>query len=112
MTAGGDRARGDHRRAPARLAEALVIERTRDLETDVDADEVHELERAHLEAAGHPADAVDLLQGGDLLLEQLEGLEAEGPVAAVDEEARAVDGDDHPLAHRLAGGAGTCERRR
>ena len=54
-------ARGERRRAPARLAEGLVVERLRDLEADVDADEVHQLERAHPEAAAEAADAVDLL---------------------------------------------------
>ena len=48
----------------------------------------------------------------DPLLEQLQALEPERPVAAVDEEAGAVDGVDHDLAHRLAGGARDRERLR
>ena len=93
----------DRRRAPARLAEALLVERARDVEADVDADEVHQLERAHPEAAAEPADAVDLLERRDPLLQQPQRLEPERAVAAVDEEARAVGGVDHVLAHRLAG---------
>ena len=58
------------RRAPARLAEALLVERARDVEADVDPDQVGQLERAHPEAAVHPADPVDLLDRRDPLLEQ------------------------------------------
>ncbi len=43
---------------------------------------------------------------GHLFGEQPQRLEAERPVAAVDDEAGAVGGDDHVLAHRLARRAG------
>ena len=59
-SADGDHARGQRRGPPARLAERLLVERLRDLEADVDPDEVHQLERAHPEAAAEAADAVDL----------------------------------------------------
>ncbi len=42
----------------------------RDLEADVDPDQVHQLERPHPEAAAEAADAVDLLVRRDALLEQ------------------------------------------
>ena len=44
--------------------------------------------------------------------EQLQRLEPERPVAAIDQEAGAVDRVDHVLAHRLAGGARDVERPR
>src|SRR5438477_160862 len=50
-TAGGDHPHRDRRRPPPRLAEALLIERARHLEPNVDPDQVHQLERAHPEAA-------------------------------------------------------------
>ena len=53
---------GDRRRAPARLAEALLVERARDSRPTSTPDEVHQLERAHPEAAAEPADPVDLLE--------------------------------------------------
>src|SRR6476646_1203789 len=61
---GGDRPDADRGRPPARLAEALLVERARDVEPDVDSDQVHELEQAHAKAAAEPADAVDLLKRG------------------------------------------------
>jgi hypothetical protein len=95
-------ARRDRRRSPARLAEALRVEALRDLEADVDADEVHQLERPHAKAALHAADAIDRLDVRDLLCKQAQRLQPERPVAAVDEEARAVARADHRLAHRLS----------
>jgi hypothetical protein len=100
----------DLRGPPAGLAKALLEERARDLEPDIDPDQVHQLERAHLEAAALPADPVDLRQGRGALLQQPQPLEPEWPVAAVHEEAGAVDGLDHDLAHRLAGCAGERQR--
>ncbi len=64
-------------RLPARLVEALLPERLRDLEVDVDPDQVHELERPHPEAAADPHDAVDLVVGGDPLAQQPQRLERE-----------------------------------
>ena len=61
-----------------------------------------QLERAHAEAAAEPDDAVDRRHVGDALVQQRQRLEAERPVAAVDEEAGAVGGVDDALAHRLA----------
>ena len=49
--------------------------------------------------------------GGDPLPEQAQRLAGERAPAAVDEEAGAVGGQDHALAHRLAGRAGQLERR-
>lgn len=111
QAARGDGAHGDRRRAPARLAEALLVERARDVQADVDPDQVHQLERPHPEPAPHAADAIDLLERRDALLEQLQRLEAKRPVASVDQEARPVHGDDHVLAHRLAGGPGQSQCR-
>src|SRR5947199_400659 len=42
---------GDGGGAPAGLAEALLIERLRDLQADIDADEVHQLEWPHPKAS-------------------------------------------------------------
>src|SRR3954469_14786670 len=47
-------------RLPAGLAEALVVERARDLVSHVDAHQVHQLERTHPEAPAEARDAVDL----------------------------------------------------
>ena len=104
----GDEPGDERRRAPARLAEGLLVERLRDREADVEPDQVHQLERAHAEAAAAHR-AVDLLGRGDPLLHDPQPLERERPVAAVDDEAGAVGGVDHVLAHRLAGGTGRGE---
>src|SRR4051794_11820594 len=106
---GGDHARAQGRGAPARLAEAELVEGDRDLVADVDAHEVLQLERAHAKA-GCADDGVDGLDVGDALLQESQRLEAERPVAAVDQEARAVGGVDDALAHRLAGGARDLQR--
>jgi hypothetical protein len=95
---------------PARLAEGQLRERLGDLEADVHADQVHELERTHPKAAGHTADAVDLLRGRDALSEHAQALAAERAAAAVDQEAGPVGREDHALPHRLAGRAGELER--
>ena len=92
----------DRVRLPARLAEAELVERLRDLEADVDPDHVHQLERPHPEAPAEAADPVDLVVRRDPLLQQPQRLGVERPAAAVDEESRAVGGEDHALAHRLA----------
>ena len=110
--AGSDHARLDGAGAPARLAERELVERLGDLEADVDAHEVHQLERAHAEAAAEPADPVDLLVGGGALLKQPQPLRRERAAAAVDQEAGAVGRDDHVLAHRLAGARATASDRR
>ena len=102
---GGDRLDRDLRRLPPRLAEALLIEGSGDVEPDVDPDEVHQLERAHAKAAPESACAVDLLHRGHPLAEQLERLKTPRPVAAVDQEARSVRRVDDALAHGLAAGA-------
>jgi hypothetical protein len=109
--AGGDLADRDRRRLPPWLAEALLVERLRHGQPDVDAHEIHQLERSHLEPAPLAHDPVDQLERRDSLGQQLERLDAPGPVAAVDEESGTVDGVDHALAHRLAGGASGAERR-
>src|SRR5205807_8345507 len=88
--AGGDHLRAERRGSPARLAEALLVERLRDGEADVDAAEVLQLERPHAKAAAESHDAIDRLDLGHALLQEVEGLDAERPVRAVDEEPRAV----------------------
>jgi hypothetical protein len=85
------------------------VEGQRDLVADVDPDEVLQLEGAHPKARG-ARDRVDDLHVGHALLQQLERLEAEGPVAAVDQEAGAVGGIDDLLAHRPPGRARDVER--
>src|SRR4051794_30273445 len=105
----GRHALGERGGPPARLAVGLLVERLRDLEADVDAHEIHQLERAHREAAAQPADAVHLLRGGQALLHEPQRLQPERAVAAVDQEAGDVGGLDRVLAHRLAGGAGTLD---
>ena len=87
--------RGQRRGAPARLVR-LGVEGRGDRGADVHADEVHQREGAHPEAAGAAADAVHLLGGGEPLLHDPQRLEREGPVAAVDQEAGAVAGLDRP----------------
>ena len=101
--------RAQRRGAPARLAEAELVEGERDLVADVDPHEVLELEGAHAKAGG-AHDRVDGLDVGHALLQELERLEAEGPVAAVDQEPGAVGGVDDLLAHRPPGRAGDLER--
>jgi hypothetical protein len=91
----------EHARLPARLAERELVERLRHGVADVDPHEVHQLERAHLEAAAEAADAVDLRGRRHALLNEPKGLRAEGPHAAVHQEARAVRHHDHVLSHRL-----------
>ena len=109
VQAGGDVAGGDRGRAPARLAEALLVEALGDLQARVDPDEVHQLEGTHAKAALDAHDPVDRLDVRDSLLQQSQRLEPERPVAAVDEEARAIVGADHRLAHRLARRVGERE---
>ena len=64
---------------------------------DVDADEVHELERAHREA-GVADRLVDARDRGDARLEEVQRLQGEWPIHPVDDEARAVAADDRRLA--------------
>jgi hypothetical protein len=65
-----------------------------------------------MEAAPEADDAVDLLDRRDPLLQQAQRLQAERAVAAVHEEAGAVDRVDHVAAHRLARGSRGGERGR
>ena len=106
----GDHPRLQRARLPARLAEGQLGEGLRHLEADVYAHEVHELEGAHAKAAAQATDAVDLLRACRRLGQKAKRLGAEGPPAAVDQEAGAVGGQDHLLAHGLAGRAGQFER--
>ena len=107
---------GDHhprreRRWPvARLAIGLPAERHRHRVVRVDADQVHELERAHPEAAHQAHHAVDRRRLGDPLLGELQRLQRVGAVAAVDQEAGHVRRRDDVLAHRLAKRAGRPQR--
>ena len=101
MTTGRDHPRAQRRRSPARLTETQLEERLRDLEADVDPDEVLKLERSHPEPAAEPCDAVDARDISELLLDDAQRLQPERPRTAVDEEARPVGGVDDALAHRL-----------
>src|SRR5437763_931057 len=56
---GGDGLDADGRRTPARLAEALLEERPRDVEPRIDPDQVHQLKRPHPEASLQTADPID-----------------------------------------------------
>ena len=107
---GGDPLRLDRGGPPAGLAEGELVEGARDIETGVHADEVRELEGPHAKAAPEAHDAVDRRHVRDPLAQHPQGLQAEGAVAAVDEEPGAVGGADHGLAHRQAGGVGERER--
>jgi hypothetical protein len=64
-------------RLPARFVKALLPERLRHLEVDVDAHQVHELERAHPKAAADAHDPVDYLVARDPLTQQPQRLERE-----------------------------------
>ena len=88
--------------APARLAEAELVEALGDVEAGVHAHEVAQLEGTHTKAAADTHDPVDRLHIRDPLLQQAQGLQAEGAVAAVDDEAGHVGCPDHLLAHREA----------
>ena len=88
---GGDHPLLDRVRLPARLG-PLAIEGARDLEVDVDPDQVHELERPHPEAAVLAQTRSICVVVGDALVEDPQRLEREGAVAAVDDEAGRVAG--------------------
>ena len=107
---GGHHPRLDRVRLPARLVKALLPERLRDLEVDVDAHQVHELERAHAEAAADPHDPVDLIVRGDPVAQQAQRLERERARHAVGHEADRVGGADRLAAHRLGHLAGDRQR--
>ena len=100
---GCDLARLDRGGAPARLAEAQLVEALGDVKAGVHADEIAELERPHAEAAAEAHDAVDGLHVRDPLLQQAQRLQAKRAVAAVHDEAGHVGRADHVLAHREAG---------
>ncbi len=102
----GDHTRLDRRGAPARLAEAQLVEGARDVEARVHADEVAELEGPHAKAAAEAADAIDRLDVRDPFGERAQGLQAERAIAAVHQEPRAVGRADHGLAHRAPGRVG------
>ena len=70
------------------------MERLRHLVAHIDAHQIHQLERAHPEAAAEAHDPVDLLGSRQPLLKEPQRLGAEGPVAAVHKEAGAVLGGD------------------
>ena len=95
---------------PAWLVEALGVERLRDLEVDVDADQVGELERAHAETAADPDDPVDLLDVRYALAEQAQRLEAERPRHAVREESGSVGGANRLASHPPGELRRECER--
>ena len=87
-----------------------AAERHRHRVVRVDADQVHELERAHPEAAHQAHHAVDRRRLGDPLLGELQRLQRVG-AAAVDQEAGHVRRRDDVLAHRLAERAGRPQAR-
>src|SRR3954469_25455612 len=94
QAAGSDHLGLQRIRPPARLAERQLRERLRDGEADVDAHEVHQLERTHPVAAANAIDPVDVLDRGDALLQQSQRLAAEWSAVAVHQEAGAVGGVD------------------
>jgi hypothetical protein len=83
--------------------EALLPERLRDLEADIDPDEVRQLERPHAEAPAHPDDPVDLGMAGDALCQELQRLHPERTSAAIGEKAGAVARHDDALSEPLSG---------
>src|SRR5699024_4934380 len=75
---------------------------------DIQTDQVHELERAHGVAQGGLRGGVDVLDGGDVLLHQVEGLGAHRPHEAVGDEPGDLRVQHHRvLAHLLDHGDDT-----
>ena len=97
----GDQLLLDRARPPALRLAALVEEGAGDLEVDVEADQVDQLERAHPEAAAEADDAVDRRRVGDAVAEHPQRLQREGAGEAVGDEAGAVLGADRGAAHPL-----------
>ena len=103
---GGDHPRAQRRRAPARLAEAQLVERLR---------RPRSRRRCRRGPAARTGPCESRRRGARCgrssrrrrcrSCTSAQRLEAERPAAAVDEEARAVGGVDDALAHRLAGRA-------
>src|SRR5690606_24320549 len=73
----------------ARLLEVLIVDRLAGREVDVDAGQVHELERPHAEATHVAHDAVDILRLCDALAQDADAL-GEAAAAVIDDEARRV----------------------
>src|SRR3954447_1866867 len=75
-------------REPNGFVEAAPDRRC-DGKIDVDADEVHQLERTH-GIAGRSDRAIDLLDARLLCLEHAQGLKREGPIDPIDDEPRRI----------------------
>src|SRR6478752_4103856 len=87
----------DRRRAQAVGPAEALPDAGRGSERDVDAGQVHELERTHRKARGAHR-AVDPLGAGIAGFEHPQRLDGERPVDPVDDEARGVGGPDRGLA--------------
>ena len=75
--------------AVARIPKHLLVERLRHGIADVDPDQVHQLERTHLETA-EPHDAVDGRHVGKTFAQNPERLQREGSGHPIDHEGRRV----------------------
>jgi len=88
-------------RPVARLTECLFIHRDCRRQVDVDANQVHQLEWPHPEAAAGPDDPIDLGVPGDTFSEQAQCLAVERAGDAVDDEPRRVLRNDGRLPQRF-----------
>ena len=70
--------------------------------SDIGADHVEQLERAHAESCRVSHDAVDLRRGCDPLIDDAQRLGNEGPADMIDEEAGAVGDDDRLPRHSFS----------
>ena len=81
----------------ARLAVGGFVHRNRRAEVDVQADQVHQFERAHRKTATHRDQQVDVCMGRTLLADQPQRLGIERPRHAVDDEPGRVPSDHRSL---------------
>ena len=86
----GDARLGEERGPVFRLLEVLLVHRLHHRVGDVEADEVHQAERADAEARGVDEDAVDGGEVGDAFREDAQRFRHEGAAGMVDDEARRV----------------------
>src|SRR5512140_2739290 len=85
--------------AVARLLEELLKNGLGDGEVDVDADEVHQLKRTHLESSFQAYDSVDLFHRCYLISQEPERLAVERSGDPVHNEAGGVAADNRGLLH-------------
>ncbi len=97
----------DQVRPVARLLEKLVVDQHGGRLGDVEAGELHQLERPHAEAADIAHHAVDVNEIGDALVHQVRGFEREAAADLIDEKTGRIG-----AAHRLARHAlADCDQR-